>query len=48
VYYLQVRPAVECLTPTGAQFEDGTREDFDAVILATGYRSNVPKWLKVG
>ena len=44
---VQVRPAVECLTPTGAQFEDGSREDFDAVILATGYRSNVPKWLKV-
>lgn len=44
---IQVRPAVECFTATGAQFEDGRCEDFDAVILATGYRSNVPKWLKV-
>ncbi|KAG0605196.1 hypothetical protein M758_9G038900 [Ceratodon purpureus] len=43
---VKVRPAVESLTPTGAQFEDGRREDFDAIILATGYRSNVPKWLK--
>lgn len=43
---VKVRPGVECLTATGAQFEDGRCEDFDAVILATGYKSNVPKWLK--
>lgn len=41
-------PAVERLTPTGALFEDGRLEEFDAVILATGYKSNVPSWLKVG
>lgn len=35
------------MTATGAQFEDGQTDDFDVVILATGYRSNVPKWLKV-
>lgn len=46
-YFLQVVPAIECLTKTGALFEDGRSEDFDAVILSTGYRSNVPRWLKV-
>lgn len=38
---------MDCFTATGAQFDDGQYEDYDAVILATGYRSNVPKWLKV-
>lgn len=44
---VQVMPAIECMTTTGAQFSDGQVDDFDAVILATGYRSNVPRWLKV-
>lgn len=26
---------------------DGEKEKFDAIILATGYKSNVPSWLKV-
>ncbi|KAF5456532.1 hypothetical protein F2P56_026004 [Juglans regia] len=30
------------------EFVDGKRENFDAIILATGYRSNVPSWLKEG
>lgn len=30
------------------EFVDGKSETFDAIILATGYRSNVPLWLKVG
>jgi cation diffusion facilitator CzcD-associated flavoprotein CzcO len=42
-----VKPAVECLTETGARFANGTAESFDAVIFATGYRSNVLGWLKV-
>jgi lysine/ornithine N-monooxygenase len=29
------------------EFVDGKVENFDAIILATGYRSNVPSWLKV-
>ena len=40
-------PAVDHLTSKGACFEDGQTEDFDAIVLATGYRSNVPQWLKV-
>jgi lysine/ornithine N-monooxygenase len=29
------------------EFIDGRIENFDAIILATGYKSNVPYWLKV-
>lgn len=29
------------------EFVDGKEENFDAIILATGYKSNVPSWLKV-
>lgn len=43
----QVRKAVKRLMKHGAEFMDNTYEDFDAVILATGYKSNVPYWLKV-
>lgn len=44
---LQVYPGIERLTREGANFVDGRSEDFDALIFATGYRSNVPSWLKV-
>lgn len=44
---VQVVPGIQSMTASGAQFEDGQTDDFDVVILATGYRSNVPKWLKV-
>ncbi|XP_020098419.1 probable indole-3-pyruvate monooxygenase YUCCA4 [Ananas comosus] len=30
----------------GAKFVDGREEKYDAIILATGYKSNVPSWLK--
>ncbi|XP_077219925.1 indole-3-pyruvate monooxygenase YUCCA6-like [Tasmannia lanceolata] len=43
---IKVCPAIERLTRSGAEFVNGRVEDFDAVILATGYRSNVPFWLK--
>ncbi|KAH7437664.1 hypothetical protein KP509_05G083300 [Ceratopteris richardii] len=43
---IKVRPAVERLTETGARFVDGTLEDYDAVIFATGYKSTVLRWLK--
>lgn len=35
------------MTQRGVRFADGKEEQFDAIILATGYRSNVPSWLKV-
>lgn len=30
------------------EFVNGDRLKFDSVVLATGYRSNVPSWLQVG
>jgi indole-3-pyruvate monooxygenase len=44
---MQIVPEVESFSSTGARFVDGNEMAFDAVIFATGYRSNVPAWLKV-
>lgn len=38
---------VKEITRDGAKFVDGQEREFDAIILATGYASNVPNWLKV-
>lgn len=38
---------VKRLKKRSAEFVDGKVENFDAIILATGYKSNVPSWLKV-
>ncbi|RWV89011.1 hypothetical protein GW17_00048863, partial [Ensete ventricosum] len=43
---IKVRPGVKKLVEHGAEFVDGGSDRFDAVILATGYKSNVPFWLK--
>jgi len=43
---IKVVPAIESFTSRGARFFDGQEMEFDAVIQATGYRSNVPLWLK--
>ena len=45
--HFKVKSAVECLTETGVTFVKGTTESFDAIIFATGYKSNVLGWLKV-
>jgi len=42
-----VFPAIQSFQEHGVEFIDGTIESFDVVILATGYKSNVPYWLKV-
>lgn len=42
---IKVRPAIRGLSTLSAEFIDGRRENFDAIILATGYKSNVPSWL---
>jgi cation diffusion facilitator CzcD-associated flavoprotein CzcO len=44
---IAVRPAVERLTTTGAVFGDGGAEDFDAVVLATGYRPALEELVEV-
>ncbi|CAN1828129.1 Probable indole-3-pyruvate monooxygenase YUCCA4 [Linum perenne] len=44
---IKVMEGVKEITKTGAKFLDGQEKDFDSIILATGYKSNVPSWLKV-
>ncbi|EHA8586640.1 Indole-3-pyruvate monooxygenase YUCCA6 [Cocos nucifera] len=43
---IKVVPGIDRFTDKGVKFVDGKQEDYDAVILATGYRSNVASWLK--
>ena len=43
----QVMVGVKEITRNGAKFMDGQEKEFDSIILATGYKSNVPSWLKV-
>ncbi|MEL6343795.1 MAG: FAD-dependent oxidoreductase [Myxococcota bacterium] len=38
-----VRPDLKRLTPYGAQFRDGSAEDADTVIFATGFRPALPR-----
>ncbi|XP_034682748.1 indole-3-pyruvate monooxygenase YUCCA6-like isoform X2 [Vitis riparia] len=49
---LVVRDKVVCgirrFTAKGVEFVNGEVQEFDSVILATGYRSNVASWLKEG
>lgn len=44
---MKVMGGVKEVTREGAKFVDGREEIFDSIILATGYKSNVPSWLKV-
>uniref|UniRef100_A0A674GWY2 Flavin-containing monooxygenase n=1 Tax=Taeniopygia guttata TaxID=59729 RepID=A0A674GWY2_TAEGU len=39
---VQVKPNIQEFTETSAIFEDGTREDVDAVVFATGYSFSFP------
>lgn len=39
---VRVKPNVREFTETSAIFEDGTREDIDAVVFATGYSFSFP------
>ncbi|XP_062182911.1 indole-3-pyruvate monooxygenase YUCCA4-like [Phragmites australis] len=43
---IQVFPAIRRFQEHVVEFVDGRIQEFDAVILATGYKSNVPYWLK--
>ncbi|NDJ76244.1 MAG: NAD(P)/FAD-dependent oxidoreductase [Chloroflexi bacterium] len=42
---IRIWPGIERFTTEGVQFVDGTRQAFDAVILATGYRPEVHDFL---
>ncbi|RLM94132.1 indole-3-pyruvate monooxygenase YUCCA2-like [Panicum miliaceum] len=43
---IKVRPAIRQISGRDVDFADGQLEGFDAIVLATGYKSNVPFWLK--
>ncbi|KAL2318116.1 hypothetical protein Fmac_031992 [Flemingia macrophylla] len=43
---IKVMEGVKEITRHGAKFVNGQEKEFDAIILATGYKSNVPTWLK--
>ncbi|XP_021757902.1 probable indole-3-pyruvate monooxygenase YUCCA4 [Chenopodium quinoa] len=43
---IEVMEGVKEITKNGAKFIDGQEREFDSIILATGYKSNVPFWLK--
>ncbi|KAM7493239.1 hypothetical protein LguiB_027848 [Lonicera macranthoides] len=43
---IKVCPSIKCVRHQEVEFIDGRIENFDAIILATGYKSNVPSWLK--
>jgi cation diffusion facilitator CzcD-associated flavoprotein CzcO len=43
---IAVHPGIEGFTPTGVKFSDGSRADFDAVILATGFQPRVDAFLQ--
>ena len=40
--------AVKSVRGNVVEFADGRRHPFDAIVLATGYRSTVRRWLQVG
>ncbi|WVZ68954.1 hypothetical protein U9M48_017825 [Paspalum notatum var. saurae] len=43
---IKVRPGIRQISGREVEFADGQLEEFDAIVLATGYKSNVPFWLK--
>ncbi|KAG9459389.1 hypothetical protein H6P81_003897 [Aristolochia fimbriata] len=43
---IKVMEGVREITKKGAKFVDGQEKEFDSIIFATGYKSNVPSWLK--
>ncbi|KAG2691572.1 hypothetical protein I3843_08G015300 [Carya illinoinensis] len=43
---IKVMEGVKEITRNGAKFMNGQEKQFDSIVLATGYKSNVPTWLK--
>lgn len=44
---INVVPGIKKFTRNGAELLNGEYLELDSVVLATGYKSNVPYWLKV-
>jgi indole-3-pyruvate monooxygenase len=42
---IRVRPGIDAVLPDGIRFVDGRREAFDAIILATGYRPGLDRFI---
>ncbi|KAF5754020.1 putative indole-3-pyruvate monooxygenase [Helianthus annuus] len=43
---IKIHPSIQSVGSHSVQFVNGRVEAFDAIILATGYKSNTPSWLK--
>ncbi|KAL4283798.1 hypothetical protein GQ457_16G001030 [Hibiscus cannabinus] len=43
---IKVCPSIKRVKQHAVEFVNGKTENFDAIIFATGYKSNVPSWLK--
>ncbi|XP_015688234.1 indole-3-pyruvate monooxygenase YUCCA6-like [Oryza brachyantha] len=43
---IKVRSAIKQISGRKVEFMDTRLEEFDVIVLATGYKSNVPSWLK--
>ncbi|KAJ0779855.1 putative indole-3-pyruvate monooxygenase [Helianthus annuus] len=43
---IKIHPSIQNVGNHDVRFVNGRVEKFDAIILATGYRSNTPSWLK--
>lgn len=43
---IMVKPEIQNFTSNGVQFKDGTQQELDAVVLATGYKANVEDFIK--
>jgi hypothetical protein len=43
---IKIAPGISAITPDGAIFQDGSRGQYDAIILATGYRPNYRDFLE--
>ncbi|ERN17547.1 hypothetical protein AMTR_s00059p00118280 [Amborella trichopoda] len=46
--HIKVVPGIKRFNGSNVEFVDGKMERFDSGVLATGYQSNVPSWLKEG
>lgn len=44
---MQVVPGIKVVRRNGVEFENGKEFQFDAIILATGFKSTINQWLQV-
>ena len=45
--HITVYPNIQKIVGKAVYFEDGRAQDFDAIIMATGYRHNLRAWLTI-